>query len=213
IIFRPQDHPPAPQPGDPALFVILVSDPPSQPGSHDPNEPAISDADLAPYGVTIADVAAGNTEYVSESPRSDGLNVYMPTPDVTYYFYSDPEPQKPCPGGQQNPDGTNFLGSLREGEETDAGEQSVLPVPFVLVPGYLVLLDRGGDSLNARTWSDVVIFRNDAVGSRAILVSDKPASTTGGENGITDADLAPYGITTADVINGNTCYQLEGTRA
>jgi hypothetical protein len=110
---------------------------------------------------------------------------------------------------------------LREGPEPPPGAaEPIITVSLgdFVQSGFLVLVEPGApDFRDPAFWSDVVIFDDPGRGVAcaapdsalyATMVSDAP-----GETGMTDADLAPTGITIAEILACPfTVFQVEGTR-
>jgi hypothetical protein len=91
-------------------------------------------------------------------------------------------------------------------------------LPSPVVAGFLVLVENvAHDPKDPTNWSDALVFNNlqhaPLVGecdAYATFVSSCPGSG-GTVVGVTDADLASVGVTTRDILNGNTLYLLEST--
>lgn len=172
-----------------------------------PAEHAFTDADLAPYGLSLSQIKTGHTCYIAETLP---FTSYKPTNIAgvvaTYSVYSD---QDTLPPGAPLSD-VGFNMDLRE-QVPDPNEQIVaLPTPVPVQPGFLVLLERANKPAEDPTnWSDVVYFRAPPAGGgaiQALLISDKERP---GTKGMVDADFAPLGLHVVDVLEGNTVYQQE----
>ena len=193
IWFRPFD----PQFGPRALF---VSGPPERP---------LTDADLGPYGLSLAQIQTGNTRYLRERLP---FTTYVATDPWTqisasYNVYSDVDTLPPGAPLDPLPAGVTVV-ITEPADET--GEYKTVQLPARVQPCFVVLLnDTTGNHEDATKWSDVLCFTPSATGpAQATLVSDRPPPA-GTEGGIRDSDLAPLGITIRDVIEGNTMYVPE----
>lgn len=120
-------------------------------------------------------------------------------------------PGVPCPGAQPN------TVELFEGTGESFPFEHVGPVPlqFPAVAGFIVYYETQIPNLqDPSNWSDVVVFANGHPPSpgecaQSVAMASGSTDASGQEVGITDADLAPYGITINDVILGNTIYLQE----
>jgi hypothetical protein len=121
------------------------------------------------------------------------------------------QPGLPCPGGFafapiSFAEGMN--GSCPAAELTGP-----VPLPSPVAAGFLVLVeDVTRDPKDPSNWSDVLAF-NDLHHAPTVNECDAFATyiSSCGVAGITDAELVVIGVTTADVVNGNTLFVLEST--
>jgi hypothetical protein len=175
-----------------------------------PVEHPFTDADLAPYGLSIAQVQTGNTRYVKEKlPFVTWVALDTTTALLaTYYIYSDVDTLPP--GAPLTAAGAGTQIHLQEPPD-ESGEVVTLQMPHLVHPGFVVLLDdTTGSAEDSTKWSDVLYFTSPASGGpgQLILISDRPI-VGAPEHGITGDDLAPFGFTVLDVIEGNTWYVPE----
>jgi hypothetical protein len=209
VVFHDPGTPPA-SPGLPANFVSLISD---------PSEQGITDADLAPVGITVRDIQAGIgktlTLIQAEGTRTDGLNEYCADGracQYLYQIYSDaPETTCPKPGTPLNGVCPVPPITLTFSEPTaDQGSEQIQKVglPFQVQSGYVLLVeDVSKDVTDPHNWSDVLVFGDGRAAScsvqasTAFFVSDAP-NAAGVEDGFTDADLAPVGVKVSDIQAG-----------
>src|SRR5262249_21421430 len=103
--------------------------------------------------------------------------------------------------------GNNFVINMVEPVDSPAAGEPVFgpfALPSPVQPGFVVLLEAAGVPQNdPSNWSDVVDFKTHQAAQQAFLVSDPS------EQGISDADLAPLGLSVAQVLNGNTVFVVE----
>ncbi len=173
---------------------ILISDPAGAEG--------FSDADLAPYGLSVDLINNGNTRYIAEQRRLTQYDCFDTTGAVAiYHVYSDVDTL--LPGTPL--EGDTSVVRIREDFGSKKDPATFVRLPAAVQPGYLVLVepDARGPVDDPRNWSDVVDFTN--FPGFAAMVSD----ADGGPPGITDEDLQPLGITLQNIHEGNTWYVTE----
>jgi hypothetical protein len=130
---------------------ILISDPRGAEG--------FSDADLAPYGLSIDLINQGNTRYIAENRRFTQYDCFDTTGAIGIYrVYSDVDTL--LPGTPLN--GDTSVVRIREdfGNKKDPVTWVNLPGP--VQPGYLVLVEpeTNGPVDDPANWSDVIDFKN-----------------------------------------------------
>lgn len=172
-----------------------------------PAEHPFTDADLAPFGLSLSQIFTGHTCYIAETlpfTRYRPANIAGVTGN--YAVYSDQDTLQP--GAPLSDIG--FILDIREPTADPSEQPVVMPTPVPVQPGFLVLLENANKpSEDPTNWSDVVYFRAPTSGGgalQAILISDKEQP---GIRGITNADLAAVGLSVVDVLEGNTVYQQE----
>ena len=191
--------------GAAAGFAAMVSD-------ADGGGPGITDQDLAPLGITLRNIAEGNTWFVVEDRPFVFYKVFNPylrnpIPTTYYAIYSD---QDTLPPGAPLPGTHGFRAGLAE-NFPDPQEPRVgagLPGPGVQ-PGFVVLLeDSTAAPEDSTNWSDIVWYPPAPLPPQMIMVSDRECPA-GGECGIAPSDLAALGFTFRNVREGNTVYLVE----
>ena len=189
------------QPNPAGSRALFLSDPP---GGH------FTDADLAPYGLSIAQIVGGNAVYLAEGRVTRYVAEHGTTKgSATYFIYSDVDTLLPGTPLQ----GQSFSAELSE--PPDPNEVIVhVNLPAPVQPGFVVLLDDSTSANDAALedttkWSDIV-FYPPAAGAppQAILISDR-GNAAGVENGMNSTDLEPLGLSIFDVLEGNTIYLKE----